>query len=111
MRNKETVHSVKIWPEHHVNVMDGTKTFEIRVNDRNYQKFDKIILNRWCPKRQQYLGPISKHTIGDVYDIGNGRVVFSLLRYDWMPPKRFNGLNFDRVIFDEKFETKSNADC
>lgn len=38
-------HKLKIKSEHHINVINGTKTAEIRYNDRNYQVNDILILN------------------------------------------------------------------
>ena len=38
-------HKLKIKSEHYINVINGTKTAEIRYNDRNYQVDDILILN------------------------------------------------------------------
>lgn len=38
-------HCLKIKSEHYINVINGTKTAEIRYNDRNYQVGDILILN------------------------------------------------------------------
>ena len=38
-------HRLKIKSEHYINVINGTKTAEIRYNDRNYQVDDILILN------------------------------------------------------------------
>ena len=38
-------HSLKIKSEHYINIINGTKTAEIRCNDRNYQVGDILILN------------------------------------------------------------------
>ena len=38
-------HKLKIKSEHYINVINGTKTAEIRYNDRNYQVGDILILN------------------------------------------------------------------
>ena len=38
-------HKLKIKSEHYVDVINGTKTAEIRYNDRNYQVGDILILN------------------------------------------------------------------
>lgn len=77
-------HELKIWPQHWQRVFDGTKTFEIRVNDRVFQKGDEVVLCPWCPETKNYLNksPYCKITrqIGDVYPIDHERVVFSLLK-------------------------------
>ena len=41
------VHSVKIEPQHYEAVKNGTKTFEIRKNDRDYRVNDYIALNEY----------------------------------------------------------------
>lgn len=38
-------HKLKIQSEHYINVINGTKTAEIRYNDRNYQVDDILNLN------------------------------------------------------------------
>lgn len=76
------VHQIKIYRQHWLNVNQGTKTFEIRKNDRPYQKGDRLILIPWCPEKNQRLENVYldlKFTIGDVYPIDADRVVFSLL--------------------------------
>ena len=40
-------HKLKIEPSYYEAVLDGDKTFEIRYNDRGYQKGDTIILGVW----------------------------------------------------------------
>jgi hypothetical protein len=70
-------HVLKILPQHYNNVASGTKTFEIRKNDRAFQKGDSVILRAWD---NEFLGyPNLEFTIGDVYPIDSERVVFSLL--------------------------------
>jgi len=86
-------HCLKILPEHFNNVNAGTKTFEIRKNDRAFQKGDLVTLNEYDPDelvnhsvgfvdyntRGKYSGRKLIFKVGDVYPIDNERVVFSLL--------------------------------
>ena len=73
-------HHLKIWPEHYNNVKAGTKTFEIRKNDRAFQKGDKVCLYKYCPEEKKYKSSDRlDFIIGDVYPIDSERVVFSLL--------------------------------
>lgn len=74
-------HELKIHPQHYERVLDGTKTFEIRVNDRAFQKGDMVFLKKYCPETKMYLNakPL-EFLIGDVYPIDSERVVFSLLK-------------------------------
>lgn len=41
------IHELKILPEYFDAVNCGKKNFEIRLNDRNYQKDDELILREW----------------------------------------------------------------
>lgn len=40
-------HTLKIFPEYFDAIILGTKTFEIRKNDRDYQVGDELILKEW----------------------------------------------------------------
>ena len=40
-------HYIKILPEYYRAIERGDKTFEVRFNDRNYQKYDVLHLQEW----------------------------------------------------------------
>lgn len=42
-------HTLKTWPDFFDAVASGDKTFEIRKNDRGFQKGDKLILEKFDP--------------------------------------------------------------
>lgn len=41
------IHELKIEPEYLAGISNGSKTFEIRKNDRNFQRGDYLALNEW----------------------------------------------------------------
>lgn len=59
-----TIHILKCHPEYYAQINAGVKTFELRVNDRNYQAGD-ILLLRWydpAPKRYRNMSLFRKVT-------------------------------------------------
>lgn len=47
-------HELKCWPTFYRELVAGTKTFELRRNDRNYQKGDILMIYEWNDATQQY---------------------------------------------------------
>lgn len=41
-------HYLKIIPEYYRAIEKGEKSFEVRFNDRNFQKYDILHLKEWC---------------------------------------------------------------
>jgi hypothetical protein len=76
-------HILKIDPEFFEGVKSGEKTFEVRINDRNYQKGDLVRLLPYCRKINGYVEPyggIGKRIsyILSGHGIKEGYVVFSI---------------------------------
>ena len=44
----------KIWPEYFEAVASGKKKFELRLNDFEVNEGDRLILEEWDPKIEQY---------------------------------------------------------
>ena len=42
-------HRIKVWPEFFAALLDGTKTFEVRRDDRGYAVGDVLVLQEWDP--------------------------------------------------------------
>lgn len=81
-------HELKIYPQFYLRVAEGTKTFEIRNNDRAFQKGDTVVLREWDPKtvnptdkvpRGYTDAPELKFSIGYVHILDSSNVVFSLI--------------------------------
>ncbi|WP_304234821.1 DUF3850 domain-containing protein [Jiulongibacter sediminis] len=49
-KRENSVHRLKTWPEYFNKVASGSKTFEIRVDDRNFQVNDELLLEEYIPK-------------------------------------------------------------
>lgn len=41
------IHELKIYPQYFEKVLDGTKTFEVRKNDRDFQVGDTVVLKEF----------------------------------------------------------------
>lgn len=75
-------HELKILPHYYCRVVDGSKTFEVRNNDRGFQPDDEVELREFdiCNFEDGYTSsPRLKFKIGYVLPIDAKRVVFSLL--------------------------------
>lgn len=81
-------HELKIWPQYYERVADGTKTFEVRNNDRDFQPGDEITLHEWDPEKLNPTDPTPKgytdsppleFIVGYVSPLDKNRVIFSLL--------------------------------
>ncbi len=86
-------HELKIHPQYYCRVADGSKTFELRNNDRGFQPGDEVILKEWDPEASNSTGIASKgytdnpplhFIIGYVLVLDSSQVIFSLLP----PPKQ-----------------------
>lgn len=52
------IHHLKSWPQYFNAVADGSKPFEIRINDREggFAVGDVLVLEEYDPEEEQYLG-------------------------------------------------------
>ena len=65
-----TVHQLKCWPIPFAAMRDGTKRFEYRKDDRNYQVGDVLHVNEWKPDNGPGMGAFGQYTgEGDRYRV------------------------------------------
>ncbi|MBI4154937.1 DUF3850 domain-containing protein [Candidatus Woesearchaeota archaeon] len=48
----------KIWPEYFQNILDGIKTYELRLADFECKPGDILVLKEWNPKTKEYTGRV-----------------------------------------------------
>lgn len=81
-------HELKIWPQFYKRVADGSKTFEVRQDDRGFQSGDIVVLKEYDPTPinqtsnapKGYTGsPDLEFKIGYMIYRGGGEVIFSIL--------------------------------
>lgn len=48
-------HKLKCWPNYFEAIERGEKTFEVRRDDRGYQKGDVLILQKYDPEKARYV--------------------------------------------------------
>lgn len=80
---ENNIHELKTWKEYFEEVFMCRKTFEVRKNDRNFQKGDILILKEWDNEKQEYTGRqmargVSYILNGGQFGIENGFVVMAL---------------------------------
>src|SRR5262249_5333552 len=70
-----TMHELKSWPDFFESLFNGSKTFDLRLNDRDYQVGDVLHLREWDDRTQQYTGRECFRRITYVFDgIGWGSI-------------------------------------
>lgn len=88
------VHNLKTWPEYFDAIYSGEKTFEVRKNDRNFQKGDVLILEEWDNKRKLYTGEQIQANVtyilqGGQFGIEEGFCVMGLETFDLPEPTTY----------------------
>ena len=68
----------KVWPEYFQQIIEGKKTFELRLNDFEINEGDILVLKEWNPKTKGYTGRALEKKVGYV-----GRWKISELTQFW----------------------------
>ncbi len=56
----------KVWPEYFQQIVDGKKTFELRLNDFDISEGDTLVLNEWDPTTKDFTGRTLERQVGYV---------------------------------------------
>ena len=65
-----TLHDIKAWPATYASLADGSRTFDIRRNDRDYKPGDKLRIREFDPAKQLYTGHELRRRIAYVFGPG-----------------------------------------
>ncbi len=49
-------HAKKVWPEYFQKILDGEKTYELRLADWECDEGDILVLQEWDPETKEYTG-------------------------------------------------------
>lgn len=86
---KKTIHELKTYPEYFQETLNANKLFECRLNDRNFQVGDTVILKEWSGS--SYTGREITSTIKYILDnfegLTDGYVMLSLDIGTFLPDK------------------------
>lgn len=85
-------HALKTWPQYFDAVASGDKTFEVRRDDRGFQKGDELVLRRWrndiqCYDGQEVRKVISYILTGGQFGVEPGFVVLGLAALNTEEPR------------------------
>lgn len=61
-------HELKILPEYFKAVIEGVKTFEIRLNDRGFKVGDTLVLREFDPKTKCFSGRTRERVVTYISD-------------------------------------------
>lgn len=49
-----SVHTLKCWPRFFISIVNGTKKFDLRFNDREFKVGDRILFEEYDPEAKDY---------------------------------------------------------
>lgn len=91
------IHEVKTWPEPFQAIIDGLKTFDVRLNDRHYELDDLLCHKEFDPVKGEYTGRTAVTNVkyvqpGGQFGVDSRCVVLSisLMMYDTTPAEQIS---------------------
>jgi hypothetical protein len=75
------LHKIKILPEYYQETAAGNKLFELRLNDRNYQKNDKLLMQEFDGKNytgREITAYITYMFIGGKFGLGSTHCILGI---------------------------------
>lgn len=83
-------HELKVWPACFAAVLAGTKPFDVRFNDRNFEVGDALLLREYEPESEQYSGRTTERWVsyllqGGSFGIEAGWCVLGLSEHPPLP--------------------------
>lgn len=89
------IHNLKILPGYFVKVVDGSKKFELRKDDRGYKVGDTLLLREFDGEKREYTGREIRKEVtyilkGGMYGLQKGYVIMSLGNIQEEQDKNFN---------------------
>ena len=73
-----TTHELKSWPDFFAPLLDGSKTFEVRKNDRHFNVGDVVHLREWDDRKGAYTGRSIKKRVTFILPGGGGGFIAPL---------------------------------
>jgi hypothetical protein len=56
----------KTWPDLFQKILDGDKTFDLRLNDFDVEEGDVLVFKEWDPETKEYTGRMLEKKVGFV---------------------------------------------
>lgn len=81
-------HELKVDPIHYAAVVDGLKVAELRLNDRDYQSGDELVLREFDRCSQNYTGEQCTAYVQHVADVGELAPGYVLLSIELLEEKK-----------------------
>lgn len=56
-------HTKKVWPAYFQKILEGSKTYELRLADWTCTEGDVLVLQEWDPETKEYTGRVIEKTV------------------------------------------------